>query len=92
MACNTETFASRHGLSHLTSVGLAELAAPDAGGYVALAAGLAQDPGRLAELRAGLRDRVARSPLCDGERLADELLAALRAAWRAWATSTPAGL
>ena len=83
-----DTFASRHGLSHLTAGGLPELAAPDAGGYVGLAADLARDPGRLAELRAGLRGRVARSPLCDGERLADELLAALRTAWRAWATGS----
>jgi predicted O-linked N-acetylglucosamine transferase (SPINDLY family) len=76
------TFASRHALSHLASVGLTELVAQDADDYVALAAGLARDRRRLADVRAGLRDRVARSPLCDGERLADELLEALRDAWR----------
>jgi predicted O-linked N-acetylglucosamine transferase (SPINDLY family) len=80
-----DTFASRHGLSHLSSVGLAgELTARDADDYVALAAGLVHDGGRLSALRAGLRERVARSPLCDGERLADELLAALRRAWQEW--------
>jgi predicted O-linked N-acetylglucosamine transferase (SPINDLY family) len=80
------TFASRHGFSHITSVGLAdELAAHDADDYAARAARLAHDLDRLADLRAGLRERVARSPLCDGDRLANELLAALRGAWRAWA-------
>jgi predicted O-linked N-acetylglucosamine transferase (SPINDLY family) len=82
-----DTYASRHGFSHVTAVGLAELAAADAEGYVARAAGLAQDLSRLAELRACLRARVARAPLCDGQRLANELLAALRGAWLAWAAA-----
>jgi predicted O-linked N-acetylglucosamine transferase (SPINDLY family) len=82
-----ETFASRHGLSHLTSVGLAdELAARNADDYAVRATELAQDLSRLTRLRAELRERVARSPLCDGDRLADELLVALRSAWRDWAT------
>src|SRR5205085_6350321 len=62
-----DTFASRHGLSHLAGVGLAELAARNTDGYVALAVGLAEDLGRLSDLRVGLRERVARSPLCDGD-------------------------
>jgi predicted O-linked N-acetylglucosamine transferase (SPINDLY family) len=83
-----DTFASRHGLSHLTAVGLAsELVAWNVNDYVALAA----DLDRLAGLRAGLRERMARSPLCDAERLADELLAALRPAWREWASSPGEG-
>jgi predicted O-linked N-acetylglucosamine transferase (SPINDLY family) len=83
------TFASRHGLSHLSSVGLAdELAARDVDDYVARAVGLAQDLGRLATLRSGLRERLGRSPLCDGDRVADELLQALRGAWRTWAMTT----
>src|SRR5207253_9582182 len=81
------TLASRHGLSYLASIGLAELAAADADGYAALAADLARDLDRLAALRSGLRDRLARS-LCDGERLAGELLAALRRVWREWATGS----
>jgi predicted O-linked N-acetylglucosamine transferase (SPINDLY family) len=81
------TFASRHGLGLLSVVGLAdELVAHDVGDYVDRAARLARDVDRLSELRAGLRGRVARAPLCDGERLADELLAVVRSAWRAWAT------
>jgi predicted O-linked N-acetylglucosamine transferase (SPINDLY family) len=83
-----DTFAGRHALSHLAAVGLAgELVARDPDDYAQRAADLVQDPGRLAGLRAGLRGRVARSPLCDGDRLADELLAALRSAWHEWTTS-----
>src|SRR5206468_11205025 len=80
------SYASRHALSHLSGVGLTECAATDAEGYVALAARLAQDLECCAELRAELRDRMAQSPLCDGERCADELLGVLRGAWREWAT------
>jgi predicted O-linked N-acetylglucosamine transferase (SPINDLY family) len=80
------TFASRHSLSYLAGVGLAdELAATDVDDYAARAADLAHDRNRLVGWRAGLRERMARSPLCDGGRLADELLQALRVAWRAWA-------
>jgi predicted O-linked N-acetylglucosamine transferase (SPINDLY family) len=80
------TFASRHSLSYLAGVGLADdLATSDVDDYVARAADLANDWNRLAGWRAGLRERMARSPLCNGERLADELLQALRVAWRAWA-------
>jgi predicted O-linked N-acetylglucosamine transferase (SPINDLY family) len=83
------TFASRHGLSYSYSAGLAdELAARDVEDYVARAAALVQDLGRLAEMRAGQRERIARSPLCDGDRLADELLQAVRGAWREWVTGT----
>jgi predicted O-linked N-acetylglucosamine transferase (SPINDLY family) len=83
------TFASRHGLTYLARLGLTDdLAARDADDYAARAAGLAHDVPRLAQLRDGLRERVARSPLCDGERLADELLTALRTAWQAWATGS----
>jgi predicted O-linked N-acetylglucosamine transferase (SPINDLY family) len=78
------TFASRHGLSYLASAGLAdECVRWDADGYVARAVDLASDLDQLIKLRAGLRERVARSPFCDGGRLADELLAVLGAAWRA---------
>jgi predicted O-linked N-acetylglucosamine transferase (SPINDLY family) len=82
-----DTFASRHGLGLLSVVGLAdELAANTVDDYAQRAAGLAANLSRLSELRAGLRERVARSTLCDGERLADELLTVLRTAWRAWAS------
>jgi predicted O-linked N-acetylglucosamine transferase (SPINDLY family) len=64
------THRSRVGLSLLTSVGLAELAATSWDGYVAIARGLAGDAGRLAGLRAGLRERMLGSALCDAGRVA----------------------
>jgi predicted O-linked N-acetylglucosamine transferase (SPINDLY family) len=76
-----ETFASRHSLAHLSAAGLAEYVASDLSGYVRLAAELAGDHSRLAETRAGLRERVARSPLCDGPRFARHFAAAMRTSW-----------
>jgi predicted O-linked N-acetylglucosamine transferase (SPINDLY family) len=82
-----ETFAGRHSLSHLAAAGVTGTVARDLGGYLEIALGLAADLPRLAELRAGLRPRMASSPLCDGDRFARNLLHALRAAWREWCAS-----
>ena len=68
VTCPGETFASRHSLSHLSNVGLTETIARDLDEYVELAVSLAGDLPRLAVLRAGLRERMAASPLCDGKR------------------------
>lgn len=76
-------FASRHSLSHLSNVGLAELVARDEDDYVAKAVALARDPARLVILRAGLRGRVAASPLCDIKGFSENFTAAMRQAWRA---------
>ena len=76
-----ETFASRHSLAHLSAVGLTEYVASDLSGYVRLAAEFAGDHSRLAYERAGLRERVARSPLCDGPRFARHFATAMRTAW-----------
>ena len=73
VTCPGETFAGRHSLSHLANVGLTETVAGDAREYVALAVRLAGDLPHLAALRAGLRERMARSPLCDGARFAGHL-------------------
>jgi predicted O-linked N-acetylglucosamine transferase (SPINDLY family) len=78
------TFASRHSLSHLSAVGLTETVARSLPEYVDLAVGLARDLPRLVELRVGLRSRMARSPLCDGKRFAENLLRVLRDVWREW--------
>ena len=82
VTCPGETFASRHSLSHLSIVGLTETIARDLHEYVERAVGLAEDLQRLAELRAGLRQRVAQSPLCDGKRFAGNLMHLLRDVWR----------
>ena len=49
--------------STLMNLGLPELCARTVDDYVAIAAGLAANPGRIAELRAGLRARMQASPL-----------------------------
>ena len=77
-----ETFASRHSLSHLSNVGLTETVARDLDEYVELAVSLAADLPRLASLRAGLRQRMAASPLCDGKRFATDLASLLRDVWQ----------
>ncbi|TFW07014.1 methyltransferase type 11 [Oxalobacteraceae bacterium OM1] len=56
---------SRQTFAFLSQIGLAELAATDAEEYVRIAAGLAADIQRLAGLRAGMRDRMRSSPLCN---------------------------
>jgi tetratricopeptide (TPR) repeat protein len=75
---------SRSGVSLLSAVGLPELIAQSAEEYVEIAVRLASDLPRLAALRAGLRERMRQSPLCDGRRLAREIEAAYRDMWRKW--------
>jgi len=74
----------RIGLDLLTRVGLPQLAAPDAPGYVWAAAELARDRTALSTLRQGLRARLRASPLCDEKRFAREFESALRAMWKQW--------
>ena len=82
ITCPGETFASRHSLSHLSNVGLTETIARDLDEYVELAVSLAGDLPRLAALRAGLRQRMAASPLCDGKRFAANLMSLLHDVWQ----------
>jgi protein O-GlcNAc transferase len=89
MGCPTvalpgESFASRHATSHLSNVGLTDWVARDLDHYVALAVENANAIDALAKLRAGLRDRVKASPLCDAPRFGRALGAALRQAWQTW--------
>lgn len=71
---------SRQGLSFLQTLGLADdWVAADQADFVRRAAGRMQDRAGLAALRAGLRARLAASPLCDAGRFADQLLAVVKA-------------
>lgn len=71
---------SRQGLSFMQTLGLAEdWVAADADDYVQRTARLAADRSGLAALRAGLRERMAASPLCDAERFAADWLALVQA-------------
>ncbi len=71
------------------SVGLGELIACDEAEYVRIAARLAADRTKLAELRAAMRGRLAASPLCDAERFVRRWEAALRQMWRIGAARAP---
>ncbi|WP_158240554.1 tetratricopeptide repeat protein [Telmatospirillum siberiense] len=87
-----ETFGSRHSLSYLSNIGLGGLAAATPGDYVELACDLAGDLPRLADLRSGLRGRMLASPLCDADRFARDLGAALTTMWQRWHDGRPATL
>ena len=80
-------FLGRVGASVLHQVGLDALVAADPVAYVARAAALAADLLALAELRAGLRARVAGSLLCDAPAHGRAFDAALRGLWRDWCRS-----
>jgi protein O-GlcNAc transferase len=73
---------SRSGLSLLTNVGLPELVTTNLRGYEETAVDLANDPGRLGELRVALRDRMRGSPLMDETRFAADIEAAYRGMWK----------
>jgi predicted O-linked N-acetylglucosamine transferase (SPINDLY family) len=75
---------SRQTTSALRNVGLCELAFPDVATFIAGAIGLATDLDRLAELRKGLRPRMAASPLRQPEQFTRDLEALYRRMWHAW--------
>jgi predicted O-linked N-acetylglucosamine transferase (SPINDLY family) len=74
---------SRVGLSLLTAAGLPELPAQSEEEWVETAVGLACDRARLLELRAGLRERVRGSVLCDQGAMAERFGRVIEGAYRA---------
>jgi protein O-GlcNAc transferase len=78
------TVVGRAGVSQLTNLGLTDLIAHSAEDYVRIAAELATDLPRLAELRATLRPRMQASPLMDGAKFARSIEAAYRQIWQTW--------
>jgi predicted O-linked N-acetylglucosamine transferase (SPINDLY family) len=84
-----EIFASRHSASHMNNAGLPDWVTGSVESYIGMAVTRALDLDALAELRAGLRDRVRRSPLCDAPRFGLSLGIALRHAWRTWCVQSP---
>jgi len=79
-----ETFAGRHSASHLTGAGLQQFCTDSVDAYVDMAVDWASRKEELAELRRGLRDQVAASPLLDAERFARNLDQAMRGLWEDW--------
>jgi predicted O-linked N-acetylglucosamine transferase (SPINDLY family) len=77
ITCPGETFAGRHSLSYLRAVGSTGTIVRDLEEYVALAVHWATHLPQLAGVRAGLRQQMAGSPLCDGNRFAGHLTALL---------------
>ena len=75
---------SRVGVSLMDQVGLADLVARSGEEYLRLAASLAADVARRAQLRQDLRQRMQRSPLMDGPRFARDVDAAYRQMWHGW--------
>ncbi len=79
-----ERHAARVSASILARLGLEVLVAPDPAGYLARAQALALKPEAVANLRAGLRRRIAASPLADAAGYTRGLEAAYREMWRRW--------
>ena len=88
-----DRIASRQTVAFLAELGLTDLAATSADDYVRIAADLAADPARRAELRQTLRPRMAAAPLTDGTTFTPGLEDAYRQMWRRWcAGETPAAI
>jgi predicted O-linked N-acetylglucosamine transferase (SPINDLY family) len=75
-------FLSHAGETIMRNAGLANWIAADDDAYVALAVDFAADIGRLAALRAGLRDQVLASPLFDAPRFARHFETAMWGMWK----------
>ncbi len=75
---------ARQGASLMHAAGLPAWVADDEASFVARAVALAADTRGLAELRAGLRERVRASPLFDAQRFAANLESALWQMWQTW--------
>jgi len=75
---------SRLGAALTAAAGLSDLAAPDVPTYVETAVRLAMDADRLRNIRAGLRDRIAASPLGDARLYTRAVEDAYRGLWRDW--------
>ncbi len=76
------SYVSRQGVSILSNLDLRDWIAGSPEEYVALAARWAKDLEGLGQLRSGLRERMRRSPVCDGVRFTRRLEEAYRAMWR----------
>jgi predicted O-linked N-acetylglucosamine transferase (SPINDLY family) len=79
-----EIFASRHSASHLSNAGLADWVTGSVEEYIEMAVARASELTALARLRAGLREQVRLSPLCDAPRFGRNLGIALRHTWQMW--------
>ncbi|CAG4899286.1 tetratricopeptide repeat protein [Paraburkholderia gardini] len=86
-----DRFLSHVGESILNTVGLPQWVAADDDDYVAKAISFAADRTSLGALRAGLRERLLASPLCDAPRFARNLEDAFAAMWNTYASDGSTG-
>lgn len=84
------THASRVGLSLLSRLGLEACITDTVQSYIDLAVRLARHPQPLRDVRAGLRQRMARSSLTDALGFVRDLEQAYREMWRRWCDGRPA--
>ncbi|MBI5901341.1 MAG: tetratricopeptide repeat protein [Rhodocyclales bacterium] len=84
--------ASRVGVSLLNNVDLDELIAHSPEEYMQIASALADNPDRLASLRASLRERMSSSRLMDRRAMGIVLGEALRGMWRRYCSRFPLAL
>jgi protein O-GlcNAc transferase len=84
VALEGSRFLGRMSAAVLRQIGLEGSVASSPQSYIAIAAALAGDLRRRAELRQDLRRRLSDSPLCDAAGHARALLEAYRGLWRDW--------
>jgi predicted O-linked N-acetylglucosamine transferase (SPINDLY family) len=84
LALAGDRFIAHVGESIMHSMGMPEWIASDVDDYVAKAVAFAADVPALAKVRAGLRDRLLASPLCDAPLFARNYEAMLRGMWHDW--------
>lgn len=76
------TFAGRHSATHLVNAGMPELVTNTWDEYRERVHELVSDLDSLSTIRKHLRDILLQSPVCDGARLAQNLMKSLRAIWQ----------
>lgn len=79
-----DRFLSRQGVGIMMNAGLNEWVATDPDDYVARAIAHTSDLNQLANLRAGLRAQVLKSPIFDAARFARNFESALWGMWQTW--------
>jgi predicted O-linked N-acetylglucosamine transferase (SPINDLY family) len=90
VALRGDRHSARMTASVLTATGLSDWIAESREEYVEIAVRRARDVSGLATLRAGMRDRIAASPLCDAAAFTRALEDAYRLMWRRWCAGRPA--
>ncbi|MBV8535210.1 MAG: tetratricopeptide repeat protein [Alphaproteobacteria bacterium] len=83
------TMMSRWSGSMMKALHLDDFVADTPDAYVTVAARLAADRDRLAELRSSLRGRIMQSPLVNGPLRARQVERIYRAAWARWCANSP---